>query len=46
MIPLRLGWTAGIEVALEITDRRQLERLLANLRGLPRVCDVERQFRI
>lgn len=37
---------ARIEVALEITDRRQLERLLANLRRLPGILDVERQFRI
>jgi len=37
---------ARIEVALEITDRRQLERLLANLRKLAGVFDVERLFRV
>jgi GTP pyrophosphokinase len=37
---------ARIEVALEIGDRRQLERLLTNLRKIPGVYDVERLFRV
>ncbi len=37
---------ARIEIALEIADRRQLERLLAALRKLPGVYEVDRLFRV
>ncbi|HWQ03650.1 MAG TPA: ACT domain-containing protein, partial [Candidatus Nitrosotenuis sp.] len=36
---------ARIEVSLEISDRKQLERLLLNLRKVSGVRDVERLFR-
>ncbi len=36
---------ARIEIALEIADRRQLERLVAVLKKLPGIFDVERLFR-
>ena len=37
---------AIIEIFLEITDRKQMERLLANLRKIPGVLDVERLYRV
>ena len=37
---------ARIEVALEIVDRRQLERILANLKKISGILDVERQYRV
>lgn len=36
---------ARMEIALEVEDRRQLEKLLANLRKLKGVFEVERLFR-
>ena len=37
---------ARIEVALEISDRRQLERILANIKKISGVFDVERLYRV
>ncbi len=36
---------ARMEVTLEITDRKQLERILANIKKIPGLFDVERLFR-
>jgi guanosine-3',5'-bis(diphosphate) 3'-pyrophosphohydrolase len=36
---------ARIEVAMEIGDRKQLERIFANVKKIPGVFDVERLFR-
>jgi GTP pyrophosphokinase len=36
---------ARIEISLEITDRRQLERILANIKKISGVLEVERLFR-
>jgi GTP pyrophosphokinase len=40
------GMQARIDVAIEISDRKQLERILASLRKIPGVLDVERSFRV
>jgi guanosine-3',5'-bis(diphosphate) 3'-pyrophosphohydrolase len=37
---------ARIEISLEIHDRRQLERILANIRKISGVFDVTRQYRV
>jgi len=37
---------ARIEVTLDIVDRRQLERILVNIRKISGVFDVERRYRI
>jgi len=37
---------ARMAVALEINDRKQLERVLANIRKIPGVFDVERLYRV
>jgi GTP pyrophosphokinase len=36
---------ARIEISLEISDRKQLERILANIKKVSGVLDVERDFR-
>jgi GTP pyrophosphokinase len=37
---------ARIEIALEITDRKQLERILANVKKISGVFDVQRVYRV
>ncbi len=37
---------ARMEVSLDVSDRKQLERLLANIRKIPGVIDIERLYRV
>jgi GTP pyrophosphokinase len=42
---LSQNFQARMEISLEISDRKQLERILANIKKVSGVLDVERDFR-
>jgi len=37
---------ARIEVALDVKDRKQLERILAGIKRIPGVFDIERVYNV